>query len=148
MDKHWFVVAGQKTAKIFVETGLPKKLRLLKMIKNPLGGLKRSELLRKKAGVGVKSVGGRGSVHIVHTKRHDPLEEATNQFAKEVAQYLRSENLQKHIDELTIAAESKFLGKLKSELSGAMNGLEVEWIKKDFQNTPQKELGQILLNQR
>ena len=142
---HWYVVASQKEARIFVKTSERQQLKLLKVLTNPLGGIKRRDLIRKQAGRGVKSIGHLGSVHYSQPKRHDPHEEAVIQFSKEVAQFLQSEKLRKKFDSLTIVAEPHLLGKLRTEMKPNLQSVVIDWIKKDLQKTPKKELIDFLL---
>ena len=142
---HWYAVASQKEVRIFVKTSERPQLKLLKVLTNPLGGEKRRALIKKQAGRGVKSIGHLGSVHYSQPKRHDPHEEAVIQFSKEVAQFLQSEKLRKNFDSLTIVAEPHFLGKLRTEMKPNLQSVVIDWIKKDLQKTPKKELIDFLL---
>ncbi len=45
VSAHWFVVASQKEARIFIKTSDRKKLRLLKTLTNPLGTVKKRNLI-------------------------------------------------------------------------------------------------------
>ena len=144
MRRHWFVVASQKTVRIFAE--VPHKNRLEQLIEfdNPLGRERNRALVRKQAGHGVKSV-GRGSVHYSEKKRHEPHEEAAQQFAKKIADFFESEFREKKFNSLTIVAEPNFLGKLRASMEPHIQKLVTEWIKKDLLKTAQKELVDFLL---
>ncbi len=173
MFGHWYVVASQKTATIFTEnseiadskatiskTKIPKRgdlikrgnfnrsgFKTLKVFDNPLGRERNRALIRKQAGRGMKSV-GRGTVHYSETKRHDPHEEASIQFAKEITQYLKKENQRKKFKSLTIAAEPHFLGKIRSSMDEELQSLVTEWINKDFQKIPPSQLPKRLMAER
>ena len=67
---------------------------------------------QKEAGRGVKSFGRIGSVSYSEPKRHDPKEEATSQFARELSRYLESEMRKKSFDTLSVVAEPRLLGKI------------------------------------
>ena len=142
---HWFVVASQKEARVFIKTSDRKQLRLLKSLTNPLGTVKRRDLIRKKAGRGVKSIGRVGSVSYSQPKRHDPHDEAVIQFAKEISQFLESERLNKNFESLTVVAEPHLLGKIRAVMGDYLNNSVTNWIKKDLQKTPKKELADFLL---
>lgn len=81
MHGHWFVVTGQTAMKIYQQAGTSRQLELLMDIDNPLGRARNRELIKKKAGIGVKYV-GHASVRHSETKRHDPHEEVISKFAK------------------------------------------------------------------
>lgn len=142
---HWFVVISQKETRIFIKTFDGKHLRVLKSLTNPLGEVKRRELIRKQAGRGVKSIGRVGSVSYSQPKRHDPHDEAIIQFAKAVCHFLKSEKLKKNFDSLTVVAEPYLLGKIKVEMSKHVLSSVTKWIKKDLQKLPQKKLADFLL---
>ncbi len=142
---HWFVVASQKEARIFIKTLERKRLKLLNSLVNPLGTEKRRALIRKQAGHGVKSVGHLGSVSYSLPKRHDPHEDALDQFARKLAQFLESEKLKKNFESLTIVAAPHLLGKIKAEMRADLRASVTKWIKKDLQKTPQKALVGFLL---
>lgn len=143
---HWYVVSSQKEIRIFTKTLERSNLKILKTLKNPLGEVKKRELIRKQAGHGTKSIGRVGSVHYSETKRHDPHEEAVIQFAKMVAKFLEEEKLKKSFQSLSVIAEPHFLGKIRAELTRDLKGLVTQWIKKDLQKTPQKKLVELLLS--
>lgn len=143
---HWFAVASQKEVRIFIKTSERRQIELVKTLTNPLGSVKKRDLIRKEAGRGAKSVGGRlGSTHYTEGKKHDPHEEAEIQFAKEIAQFLDSERLKNSFESLTVVAEPHFLGKLKAEMSDKLQESVTDWIKKDLQKTPQNELADFIL---
>lgn len=142
---HWYVVASQKEARVFIKTSDRKQLGLLKTLANPLWAVKRRDLVRKEAGRGVKSIGRIGSVSYSQPKRHDPHEEATFQFAKEISQFLESEKLKKSFESLTIVAEPHLLGKIRADMKDGLQKAVTSWLKKDLQKTPQKALVDFLL---
>lgn len=141
---HWIVVSNQKEAKIFVKTNERQRLKLLEVLVNPLSGEKRSALIRKQAGRGVKSIGRICSISYSEPKRHDPLEEASIQFAKQFADFLQKEKFKNRFSSVTIVAEPRFLGKLRSVMSSKLKASVVEWIRKDLQKTPKAMLADSL----
>lgn len=142
---HWFILASQKEARIFIKTSERKRLKLLKSLTNPLGTEKRRALVKKHAGRGVKSIGRIGSVSYSMPNRHDPHEQALIQFARELAQFLKSEKFKRNFESLTVVAEPHFLGKIKAEMRADLRKSVTKWIKKDLQKTPQKDLVGFLL---
>lgn len=145
MFAHWYVVANQKKIRVFTEVPERNRLKLLKSLINPLGEEKRKSLVKKEAGHGIKSLGRVGVARYTENKRHDPHEEAAQQFASEIADFLEHENQQKNFDSLTIVAEPRFLGKIKAAMKPRLKKLVTDWVKKDLQKTPQKELQAALL---
>lgn len=142
---HWFVVASQKEARVFVKTSDRKQLRMLKSITNPLGLVKRRDLIRKQAGRGIKSIGQVGSVSYSEPKRHDPHDEAVVQFAREISRFLESEKLKKNFESLTVVAEPNLLGKIRNEMKDNLRKSVTTWINKNLQKTPQIDLAEFLL---
>lgn len=145
-NKHWFLVASQKEARIFVDvSGRRKRLELLKTIPNPLGEVKRGLLFHKQAGRGIRNVGSRGTVHYLDSLRSDPKEEAIVQFAREIAKFLDLELRRKSYKTLTIIAEPHFLGKLKPEMGDSVTESVTNWLHKDLQKTPPRKLAEFLI---
>lgn len=142
---HWYIVASQKEVRVYVKTSERPQLKLLKTLTNPLGGIKRRDLIRKQAGQGVKSIGHVGSVYYSEPKRHDPHEEGVIQFAKEIAKFLEKEKLKNNFDSLSIVAEPNLLGKMRAEMSANLKGVVTQWIKKDLQKTPINKLIDLLI---
>lgn len=144
MFGHWFVVASQKTVKIFTEVPSRNRLKEVKNFDNPLGRERVSGLAHKEAGRGVKSV-GLGVVRYSERKRRNPHEEAAIQFAREVSQFLASELQKKKYESLTVVAEPHFIGKLKAAMSPEVRTLVEEWKKKNLLKLSDKELSSIIL---
>ncbi len=145
---HWYLVASQKMVKVFTEVPSKKsfnRLKILKTLDNPLGRERNRELVRKQAGRGVRWAGGSTSLHYTHTKRHDPHEEASLQFASQVADFLKSDKRLKNFKSLTVVAEPSFMGKLKSAMGPRLGNSVVDWIQKDLIKTPQRKLMAMLL---
>jgi protein required for attachment to host cells len=143
---HWFIVASQKEVRIFIKASDRKRIELIKTLTNPLGTVKKSDLIKKEAGRGTKSIGRHmGSTHYSETKRHDPHEQAEIQFAKEIVQFLESEQLKNTFESLTVVAEPHFLGKLKAEMNDKLEQSVTNWIKKDLQKTPPNDLADFLV---
>lgn len=142
---HWFVVVNQREARVYVKSTDRKKIRLLKTIINPLGLENKRDLIRKQAGRGVKSIGRTGSISYSVRKRSDPRDAATTQFARSLCHALESDKLKKKFDSLTVFAEPRLLGKIRSEMDLSVQKLVKEWVKQDLQKTPIKELTHFLV---
>ncbi len=145
MYGHWFLVASQRSAKIFSEIPDLRKLGLVQLIENPLGHEKRTALIRKQAGRGVRSAGRGQSVHYSDAGNHDPQVDASQQFAKEVSRFLEAARQEKKFLTLTVVAEPHFLGMLRASMGSELNKVVVRWLNKDLQKTPQTRLSEYLL---
>lgn len=144
---HWYVVASQKEARIFIKTKEKPPLKLLSTLPNPLGGEKRRDLIKKQAGKGVKSIGHLGSVHYSKPKRHDPHEDAIDQFVKQIVEFLEQEKLRRSFDSLSVVAEPHLLGKIRSAMREDLKVTVIHWIKKDLQKTPKNKFADLVLGE-
>lgn len=144
MVVHWFVVMSQKTVRILTIARDTNQLTQLKLFDNPLGRLRKHDLVKKQAGRGQKSIGRTGLIHYSESKRSDPHEEAALQFAKQITDYLEIKRQQKKFNSLTIVAEPRFIGKVRSCMSPQLKKVVKQWYKKDLLKTPQDKLVQIL----
>ncbi len=140
MNDHWYIIASQNKVKVFEEVLNKKKLKVVKIFKNPLGRVRSHELIKKQAGRGVKSSGRMGAVHYSETKRHDPHEEAAKEFANQISNFLDLERQKSKFKFLSLAAEPKFLGKLKAAMGKRLEESVVEWINKDLEKAPQEKI--------
>ena len=145
MAKHWYVVANLRTAEILIETKEPNRLKLVKSLTNPLGQEKPRALVRKQSGRSVKSLGGAGVVRYSERKLQNPMDEVYTQFAKNIVAFLQKEQLKNNFSSLTVVAESKFLGKIRSSMKSDLKKSVKDWMKKDLQKIPRKELEGFLL---
>lgn len=148
MKKNWYVVANRKAARIYIKDESKensKPLRLVKTIKNPLGELKRKDLFKTQAGKSIRSVGRIGAIHFAEVKRNDPIDEVAIQFAKQITDYLRKQQTKDAFGNLTVVAEPKFLGKIRTSMHPILKDSVQKWIRKDLMNTPQDKLPVFLL---
>jgi protein required for attachment to host cells len=102
-------------------------------------------MIRKQSGMGVKSLGHIGMARHSETKRSDPKEMASLQFAKTVSDILYKEKQKKGFASLIICAEPHFLGKLKSEMQSSVKKSVTQWIHKDLQKIPTNKLPKFFL---
>lgn len=137
---HWYIIASQKQVKIIVKTSDGEHVRLVKKITNSIGGVRNRRLFKKRAGMGIKSMGSRGVVRYLESKSNDPHEAVALHFAKEINRYLEREFHNKSFRYLSIVAEPHFLGKIRSTMSKTLLSVVLGWIKKDLQKTPQAKL--------
>lgn len=141
----WFIVASQKEARVFVHSSNRKKFTLINSIENELWTTKKRDLIKREAGRGVKSMGRVGTVRYSQLKRHDPREEATVQFARELIAFLEAERHKKSFDSLIVLAEPHLLGIIRAEMSVNLSKMVTDWIKRNLQKSPEREVNEFLL---
>ncbi len=157
MFGHWYIVADQRTVRIFTEKPMAarppraagraslRSFELVKKINNPLGKAKTRDLLHQERGIGVKSLGHFGtSARYAETKRRNPHEEAAIQFAKNVVDFLQHERIEKNFTDLTVIAEPRFLGKLRSAMNEKLERQVTRWVRKDLQKATSAQLAAFL----
>lgn len=141
MEFQWIVVAGQAETKIFEKSSEPKsKMKTINILESPEARAENSELVRHKPGRNVS--GGQGKVrgarkYSLSTSRR-PREVAADKFAKKVVKYLIAQYRLGKFQNLVLAAEPHFLGKLRSSLKEAIPS--TTFVKKDFGKTPTSKL--------
>ncbi len=145
MFGHWYVVASQKTVKIFTETSDRKKIKQVREFDNPLGRERNKALVKKRAGKGIKSIGRTGTVYFSQKTRKEPHQVAALQFAKKIAVALNEDYRLKNFETLSVVAEPHFLGLLRASLDPKISHTVKEWKKKDLLKTPKIKLVQYLL---
>lgn len=122
MFAHWFVVANQETVQILVDDGEHQDLQVLHTLQNPRGPEDQPSGL----------------------PNPKPHEMTAMLFAKEITTFLQREKLASHFVSLTIAAEPRFLGKLRHELNPHLLASVTQWVGKDLHKTPIHELPEHL----
>lgn len=147
MNGHWYIVASQKSVRVFTEVAAKPRIKLIQTVENPLAQEKKKDLVKKQAGKAVKSAGRFGVSRHVEIK-NDPREQSVLQFARQIAKFLDGEKKQKNFQSLTIVAEPHFLGRVKSELTPAVKKTVTDWIQKDLQKTSKKQLEDFLLQKK
>lgn len=144
MFGNWCLLASQVQARVLTKTS-DKKLKVVKEFYNQLGKVRNRELIRKKFGTGVKSLGRAGFVTYRKTKRQSPHDIAAVQFAKTVTDYLDKELQNDGFNSLTVIAEPKFLGKLRSAMRPRLERAVKKSITKDLHKIPKGQLNKFLL---
>lgn len=143
-NQHWYVVANREAVKIFIQNSDLRRLKQIKELNYSLGGAKRSALVRKQAGRGMKRGGGRtlGRFSII---KHDPKEDVAIQFARKISLFLERERARFHFGSLTVVAEPRFLGKIRKAMGSEVKKCVKTWLARDLNKTPIKELPSFLL---
>jgi len=144
MFGHWYVIAGRAQARFFTETESRDRLKLVGTLKNPLAQARRRDLLRKQEGLSFRSSGRTGTFRSARPLRSDPLEEAASQFAREITKFLDQERKKKKFESLTIAAEPKFMGKIRAHMKAPTERRVLKWLRKDLDKQSIHELGVTL----
>lgn len=120
MPKRWIAIVNRTEARIFSE----KPFKRIGQLKNLLGRAKNREMTTDRPRpAGEKS----------------PHEDAAVMFAKRLSEYFRKAHATNRFDALTIVAEPKMLGRVKSELHKTIKNC-TEWIAKDFGHTSNVEI--------
>jgi protein required for attachment to host cells len=142
MNGYWFIVASQIDARVFTEVK-ENKFRLVKSFSNPLGRERNRVLRRKKPGMGMRSSGHSSSHRQTRVGKHDPHDEVATQFARKIINFLEQAFIKKDFRSLTIVAEPRFLGKLKSAMTPKIKKTVKNWVEKDLEKISAHDLPQI-----
>lgn len=144
MSEIWIVVANQSRANIYKAKPNSRKLDLVSQLSNSLGRERNSALTRKKPGIGMQSVGRAGTIRYVESKKHEPHEVAATDFAKTIVRFLNSQRRRSPDLKITLIAEARFLGKIRSSMTRVLDRCVVSTIRKDLLFLPVTELADRL----
>lgn len=125
MLNHWYVVASQDTLKILIQDEDHPDLQILHKLEEPIAKESRNRFNPPK----------RGDTH----------QTAALDFARTISAFLQLELQKKSFHTLTVAAEPRFLGKLRRELTPQVLKTVTQWVRKDLQKTPVHNLPKLLL---
>ncbi len=139
MTQTWVLVADGSRARLFNRLK-NRQLEELEVLVAPEGRLHEGDLVSDRGGH-VDSVGGRG--HDVGTDRSAKEHEAVN-FAKRLAARLEEGRVASQVDRLVLVAPPKFLGHLRSSLSGPAAGMVALTIDKELTQLPVDKLAEHL----
>lgn len=134
MSKTWYVVVSKSCMKLFTRNTRVEPLRHFRTMENELVGLPSAELRRHQPGTKYK--GARGSFGVsreVMSNDESPHELVSEQFARNVANFLDQERRQDHVRELKIAADPKVMGLLRKFLPKETIALVRSWVNKDLE---------------
>lgn len=115
---------------------------------NPMGRMRPSEIYTDNVGptAGTKSIHNTGGQ--VPNKQYEqpttPEEQERISFAKVVAEYLLKGHNEKRFQKLTLIAEPKFLGYLRTALAPQLRSLVSQEINKDFTHSNGHQLREQL----
>lgn len=145
-NHQWFFVASSKAVKVYVKVFGQKRIKAIHSFSNSLARLKNENLVRHIAGRDRKRVGANEVVGFAKPSRSNPRDQANLQFARLAAAFLEKEHTLGHFEQVIVAAESDFFGKMKGFMSLSVQRSISSWINKNLQNTPIKELEKIFFD--
>lgn len=128
----WIIVANRAGALLYKETQ-NGNLQFLKLFTNPLGRMRNRAMQKDKSGLSRAKFKG-SSPHQLNGER-SPHEDAADNFARELVQFVKQEGFRDSDLKFKVVAEAKFLGKIKSHFSRKLMD-KITWIEKDLKNIP------------
>lgn len=123
---HWFALCNQRMVKIFKADEAHHLQMIHSFEYNSSYGKAKSP------------------IHM-ENKKHHAREENALHFAREISQFLQKEKQAGHFQTLTVAAEPRFLGKIKAVLPCDVKACVINWEHKDLEKTPNKDLAGHLI---
>jgi protein required for attachment to host cells len=128
MGKSWIIVINREQAKIFVEHG--EKIEFLQAIENPKGGQRKREFATDRPGLNRRNVLGSRSLHGM-TGGKDPTTHLEGVFAERLAKALSKEFANNEVTHVTLTAEPKMAGYVKTAFEKVSKLPEIVWWQKD-----------------
>jgi protein required for attachment to host cells len=138
MPKRWIAIVNRTEARIFSE----KPFKRIGQLKNLLGRAKNREMTTDRPNLNRSNFGGAKGIHGTSGEK-SPHEDAAVMFAKRLSEYFRKAHATNRFDTLTIVAEPKMLGRVKSEFHKTMRSC-TEWVGKDFGHASNVEIPRLL----
>ena len=138
MPKRWIAVVNRSEARIFTE----KPFKRVGQLNNLLGRLKNREMTTNRPNLGRSNYGGPKGTHRTDGEK-SPHEDAAVMFAKRVSEYLRKAHAMNRFDTLTVVAEPKMLGRVKTEFHKTIKSC-TDWVAKDFAHASNFEIPKLL----
>ncbi|MHB9119754.1 MAG: host attachment protein [Burkholderiales bacterium] len=136
MSTTWILIANASQARLFINEGPNKGLKLLKELFHPESREKASDLVSDRPGH-YKSGGNGNGAYVPPT---DPKEHEAETFALELAKELEHGRTGNRFQRLIVAATPAFLGKINNSLSHHVSGLVSNTLQKDYTKANEKEL--------
>jgi protein required for attachment to host cells len=141
MSKTLYVVLSKSSMKLFTRANRSEPLKHFKTMPNELVDLTPGELRRHQPGTSAR--GPRGSFGVsreVFNGGERSQDLATEQFARQIAEFLNHERTLDRVRELKIAADPKLTGLLRKSLSKeTLQSVQV-WIGKDLEKADVEQL--------
>ena len=138
VKRTWMLVASGSSAKVFVLTKAGEEAKFLFELENPSGRKKNRDLDTDRPGRLFNSSAGympHGLASVSDTHEH-----YLDLFAKAIADHLASSQSKNEYEQLFVAAEPHFLGKLSQTLATHSNIEVLAKMSKDLTKVPTQEL--------
>lgn len=139
MKPTWTLVADRSEARLF--RGAPRHLRRIETFSHVAGRLKDSEIYSDRAGRSFDSMGKSGHAN---QPAHSPSENLAIEFARMLAGVLERGRTDHQYEALVVVADSKFLGRLRHELTKETAKLVVGSLARDLSGVFDADLPRYL----
>lgn len=134
----WILIAHRAGARIFVNYGPGKGLKVIAKLDHPEGRLNDQEMDSDKPGRGISSA--HGGPHHSLSPEQDSKEHAVEKFAQVLAKKLDDGRNQNEFDQLILAADPRFLGRIKTALNAQTAGKIVGTLGKDLWEVADRDI--------
>ncbi len=141
MSTTWFLVAHRAGARICAMAGPRSPLEIVERIDHPAGRLRNRDIDADSHG---RSVDSLGNQRHAYATEHSPTEHLAEDFARELADRLRSGRLKWQYERLVLVAGPKLLGHLRHALDASTAALVKSEISKDLAEVPDQDLREAL----
>lgn len=136
MTTTWILVANASQAKLYVNTGPKKGLKMLKTLAHPESREKGSDLVSDRPGHMQSAGNGQGA----YQPKNDPKTNEARHFAQELAKELNHGRSSGEVERLILVAPPAFMGLLNEKLDGPTAQLVSDRFEKDYTKAADKEL--------
>ena len=144
MIKTWVIVAESSRARIFSVSSKNAPLEELEDLANPSAKMHEADLTSDLPGRNFGSTGS-GVKHSMEPKT-TPKEQAAINFAKQLAERIEKARLQNELENLFLICPPKFLGELRTNLSGESQKMVIQSIDKNLIEKNEGEIRQHLFS--
>jgi protein required for attachment to host cells len=128
VENPWLVVINREHAKIFAVHG--EKIEFLRKFENPEGGFRKREFANDRPGMNRSKFMGSQGLHAM-TGGKDPTIHLEEVFAAHVADIISAQIPNEKVDHLTLAAEPKMCGFLRSAMGHHHVTIPIVWWQRD-----------------
>lgn len=143
LKSNWIITANRAEAKLFLYNAKDDSLTAKAKVTNPLARLRRHDLETDAPGWSRARYSGNVNPHAL-TGEKDTIEQADEQFAAKLADWVESRNRELPFRSLLITAEPKFLGRIKKKLiKKDLAGTQIRWSRKDLTKAPTKRVHRL-----
>ncbi|MCB0343851.1 MAG: host attachment protein [Bdellovibrionales bacterium] len=143
MTRTWYVLASRTEAKILLQEGISKELKLVDKFSNPEGRLQDHELGDSRPGAATL---GKDKTFAPKSSAHDNL---ALEFCRTIGESLEHGRTDGSFDDLVLVAEPRVLGMLRDQISVECSKLVRDDLRKNLaalsEHELQKHLASVLL---